>query len=129
MREEAEPTNLINGKTNRRGALRRMLSVGVFTTVGAGLAELAAVSSARAATTQLPITMVLNALPPDASPTLREAIQSGCCTTYTVDEFHCGSGGCGAGWCCYHVVSVNCGINEVVCINVGCNTGNFSTGC
>ena len=40
---------------------------------------------------------VLQALPPEASPALREAIESGCCIHYTVAEGMCGSGGCGTG--------------------------------
>jgi hypothetical protein len=72
---------------------------------------------------------VLQALPPEASPALREALQSGCCIHYTVSEGDCGSGGCGAGWCCYHAVSTGCGINEYTCVHVPCSTGNFSSGC
>jgi hypothetical protein len=112
--------------------LRRAWSAGIFATAGIGLAELVGAGGARAATpetNQLPATMILNALPTDAPTALIDAIEAGCCTTYTRDENHCGSGGCGTGWCCYHVVSTACDINEVICINVSCAEGNFTTGC
>jgi hypothetical protein len=116
----------------RRDMLRGMLSVGLVTTAGTGLSGLFAAPGARAATTQLPqlpANLILNALPADAPSALVTAIQNGCCTTYTLDEHHCGSGSCPSGYCCYHVVSTGCGINEVVCIEVGCDTGDFTTGC
>ncbi|HEX3617105.1 MAG TPA: hypothetical protein VHU61_11240 [Solirubrobacteraceae bacterium] len=72
---------------------------------------------------------VLKVLPSEASPALREALRSGCCTHYTVSEGDCRAGGCGTGNCCYHVVSTACGINEYTCVGVPCDTGNFSTGC
>lgn len=112
--------------------LRRAWSAGIFATAGIGLAELVGAGGARAATpetNQLPATMILNALPTDAPTALIDAIEAGCCTTYTRDENHCGLGGCGTGWCCYHVVSTACDINEVICINVSCAEGNFTTGC
>jgi hypothetical protein len=95
------------------------------------MSELVASSSARAATSQLPqlpATMILNGLPPDAPQALIDAIEDGCCITYTRDEGQCG-GPCGTGWCCYHVVSSGCDINEVICVNVSCAEGNFTTGC
>ena len=72
---------------------------------------------------------VLGALPSDAPPELRAAIESGCCTYYTVAEGMCVEGGCGSGRCCYHVVSAACGINAYQCIAYPCSHGNFSTGC
>jgi hypothetical protein len=118
--------------TTRRDALRRMFSAGIVTTAGAGLSELLVPVGARAASpqmTQLPATMVLNALPADASPDVSAAIEAGCCITYTRDEHHCGSGSCPTGSCCYHVVSTGCGLNEVICVEVSCAEGNFTTGC
>lgn len=132
MTDRAKPDIWSSEKPTRRDMLRRAWSAGIVATAGAGLSELVGVGSARAATqptTQLPATMILNALPPDAPTALIDAIEAGCCTTYTRDENHCGSGGCGAGWCCYHVVSTACDINEVICINVSCAEGNFTTGC
>ena len=120
------------GEPTRRDLFRRAWSAGILATAGTGLFELVGAGRARAATSQtnqLPATMILNALPADAPTGLIEAIEAGCCTTYTRDENNCGSGGCGTGWCCYHVVSTACGINEVVCINVSCAEGNFTTGC
>jgi hypothetical protein len=127
--------NLSDGtseKPTRRDMLRRVWLAGVFATAGAGVSELLGTGSARAAaaqTTQLPATMILNALPTNAPPAIRAAIDAGCCVTYTLDEHHCGSGSCPSGYCCYHVVSTDCGLDEVACIEVGCSTGNFSTGC
>lgn len=72
---------------------------------------------------------VLKALPHDASQALRDALQATCCIHYTVSEGDCVAGGCGTGKCCYHVVSTNCGIDEYVCLDYPCDTGNFSTGC
>ena len=46
---------------------------------------------------QLAVEEVLAALPPGASPALRKAIESGCCTHYTVAEGKCVAGGCGEG--------------------------------
>jgi hypothetical protein len=71
----------------------------------------------------------LKVLPPLASQALREAIQSGCCIHYTVAEGECQAGGCGNGRCCYHVVSTACSINEYMCLDLPCSTGNFSIGC
>jgi hypothetical protein len=125
--------SLIGGEEpTRRDMLRRMLSAGVLATASAGMSGLFLAPGARADTSplpQLPASVVLNALPPDAPPALVAALEDGCCITYTLDEHHCGSGSCPSGYCCYHVVSTDCGINEVVCIEVGCDTGNFSTGC
>jgi hypothetical protein len=78
---------------------------------------------------QLAVEEVLAALPPGASPALRKAIESGCCTHYTVAEGKCVAGGCGAGRCCYHIVSADCGINTYECLGYPCSKGNFSTGC
>jgi hypothetical protein len=72
---------------------------------------------------------LLQALPPEASPALREAIESGCCIHYTVAEGMCGAGGCGTGSCCYHAVSTGCSINQYECLPYPCSKGNFSTGC
>lgn len=116
----------------RRDMLRRLLSAGLLTTASAGISGLFAAPGARADTTrlpQLPASLVLKALPADAPPALVAAIEAGCCITYTLDEHNCGSGSCPSGYCCYHVVSTDCGINEVTCIEVGCDTGDFSTGC
>lgn len=131
MADRARPAEASNVRPTRRDMLRRAWSAGIFATAGAGLSELVGAGSARAATptNQLPSTMILNALPPDAPAALRQAIEAQCCTTYTRDEGNCGSGGCGSGWCCYHVVSTACDIDEVVCINVSCAEGNFTTGC
>jgi hypothetical protein len=118
-------------RATRREVLRRLGSAGVLATATAGLSELFGSSSARAATTQLPqlpATLVLNALPPDAPTGLAAAIESQCCITYTRDEGHCGSP-CPSGYCCYHVVSTGCGLDEVTCIEVSCAEGNFTTGC
>ncbi len=118
-------------RATRRALLMRIGSAGALATVGAGLAELVGSGSARAATTQLPqlpATMVLNALPPDAPAVMRTAIEDQCCITYTRDEGHCGSG-CPSGSCCYHVVSKSCGLNEIACVEVSCAEGNFTTGC
>lgn len=71
----------------------------------------------------------LSALAPDVSPALREAIASGCCTYFYVAEGMCGTGGCGSGKCCYHVVSPACGIDKYECLNYSCSKGDFSTGC
>lgn len=76
----------------RRDMLRRALSAGVFATAGAGVSALFGASSAGAettTTTQLPATMILRALPADASPALIQAIEDGCCIHYTRDENHC----------------------------------------
>lgn len=119
-------------KPTRRDMLRRAWSAGILATAGAGLSELVGAGTARAATPQLPqlpVTLILNALPADAPSALRDAIDAGCCTTYTLDEHHCGSNNCPSGYCCYHVVSTGCGINEVVCLEVSCSEGDFSTGC
>jgi hypothetical protein len=118
--------------TTRREALRRFLSVGVAATAAAGLGELLTSPLARAdqaPTAQVAVADVLAALPPDASPQLIAAIQSSCCTHYTVAQFHCGSGGCGSGFCCYHIVSTACGIDTYACLNYPCSHGNFSSGC
>ena len=72
---------------------------------------------------------VLAALPAEAAPELRAAIQSGCCTHYYVAEGQCVAGGCGSGRCCYHVVSTACGIDRYECLDFPCSKGNFSTGC
>lgn len=122
----------VRERTTRRDALRRIFSAGIVTTAGAGLSELLVPSGARAASPQLPqlpATMVLNALPADASPSVAAAIEAGCCITYTRDENHCGSGSCPSGSCCYHIVSSNCGLNEIACVTVTCAEGNFTTGC
>jgi hypothetical protein len=116
----------------RRDMLRGLLSAGLLTTAVAGISALFAGPDARAGTTrlpQLPASVVLKALPADAPPALVAAIEDGCCITYTLDEHNCGSGSCPSGYCCYHVVSTDCGINEVTCIEVGCDMGDFSTGC
>lgn len=112
----------------RREVLRRMFSTGVAATAGAGLSGLLAAPRAGAATTQLPATMILNALPPDAPPSVVAAIQAGCCITYIRDENHCGAP-CGTGYCCYHLTSTSCGLNEITCVQVSCAEGNFTTGC
>jgi len=119
-------------RATRRDMLRRFFSTGVLATVGIGASELVGASQARASTsasTNLPATMILNALPADVSPSLVAAIEAGCCITYTRDEGNCGSGGCGSGRCCYHVVSTACGTDQVMCIDVSCAEGNFTTGC
>jgi hypothetical protein len=118
----------ISDVRTRREMLRGMFSTGLMATMGAGATGLLAAPSARSATTQLPATMILNALPADAPANLVAAIEAGCCTTYTRDEGHC-NGSCGTGYCCYHVVSTNCGIDDVACIQVSCAEGNFTTGC
>ncbi|HEY2592946.1 MAG TPA: hypothetical protein VGK33_03500 [Chloroflexota bacterium] len=79
--------------------------------------------------TQLTVEEALGALPSEASPGLRAAIKSGCCTHYTVAEGKCVAGGCGAGRCCYHIVSPACGIDTYECLGYPCSKGNFSTGC
>jgi hypothetical protein len=115
----------------RRDALRRFLSVGVVATAAAGFSELLSSPLARAdqmPTRQAAVADVLAALPPDASPELIAAIQLSCCTHFTVAEFRCGSGGCGTGWCCYHVVD-SCGGDYHTCLNYPCSHGNFSIGC
>lgn len=124
------PASSSDGPT-RRDVLRRAGSAGVLATAGAGLAELFGSHLARADTAptlRLPATMILNALPPDAPANLRTAIEDGCCITYTRDEGACNPA-CGSGFCCYHVVSKDCGIDEITCIEVSCAEGNFSTGC
>lgn len=118
--------------STRRDMLRRVLSAGVFATAGAGISELLGTASAHAATTtttRLPATMILKALPADAAPALVQAIEDGCCITYTRDEHHCTPDPCPTGSCCYHVVSTDCGINETVCVDVSCAEGNYTTGC
>lgn len=72
---------------------------------------------------------VLTALPAEASPKLRAAIQSGCCIHYYVAEGQCVAGGCGSGRCCYHIVSTACHIDEYQCLSYPCSKGNFSSGC
>jgi hypothetical protein len=122
----------VRERTTRRDALRRIFSAGIVTTAGAGLSELLLPAGSRAATPQLPqlpATMILNALPADISPNLANAIEAGCCITYTRDEHHCGSSNCPTGECCYHIVSNNCGIDEIACVAVSCAEGNFTTGC
>jgi hypothetical protein len=113
----------------RRDVLRRFGSVGLLASASAGVGELLGSPPARAATTQLPATMVLNALQADASPEIAQAIEAGCCLHYTRAEGQCGSGGCGNGSCCYHVTSTQCAIDETVCVKVSCAEGNFTTGC
>ena len=71
---------------------------------------------------------VLAALPADAPAELRAAIRSNCCVHYYVSEGNCVSGGCGPGWCCYHIVS-SCGPNYYSCLQHPCSYGNFSVGC
>jgi len=73
--------------------------------------------------------MILNALPADAPAALVAAINAGCCITYTLDEHHCGSQSCPSGYCCYHVTSPGCNLDEIVCIEVSCAEGDFTTGC
>lgn len=120
------------GGSTRRDALSRFGTAGVLATVGAGLSEVVRAGSARAATAtplRLPATMVLNALPAGEQ-TVRAAIEAGCCLTYTRDEGHCGSGGCGTGACCYHVTgSGSCSVDTILCVDVACAEGNFTTGC
>jgi hypothetical protein len=124
----------VDALRNRRDVLRGVASIGAVATVLAGASELLGAQSARAAAgsatsaTQLPATMVLNALPPDAQ-AIRAAIEAGCCVTYTRDEGHCGAGGCGTGECCYHVTSPACALDQVKCVAVSCAEGNFTTGC
>jgi hypothetical protein len=121
-----------NHGLTRRGVLRRFLSAGLFTTAGVGLTQLITPASSRAATSELPrlpSTMVLNALPSDAPAGLREAIEAGCCITYTLDEHHCGNSSCPSGECCYHIQSTDCGLDYVTCLAVSCAEGDFSTGC
>jgi hypothetical protein len=77
---------------------------------------------------QLSAEEVLGALGPEASPALRSALESNCCTHYTVAEGMCG-GDCGTGRCCYHVVSTDCDINVYECVGFPCSHGNYSTGC
>jgi hypothetical protein len=115
----------------RRGVLRKFLSAGIVTTAGAGIAEMFTPTVARADTQlpRLPATMILNALPPNAPAGLQEAIEAGCCITYTLDEHHCGSNSCPSGECCYHIQSTNCGLDYVTCLGVSCAEGDFSTGC
>jgi hypothetical protein len=72
---------------------------------------------------------VVKALPESAPQALRDALLANCCTHYTVAEGECGTGGCGSGSCCYHIVSTECSINKYSCVGVPCSTGNFSTGC
>jgi hypothetical protein len=72
---------------------------------------------------------VLTALPSEAPPELRAAIKSGCCTHYTVAEGQCIPGGCGAGRCCYHIVSAACAIDQYQCLTFPCSKGNFSLNC
>ncbi len=118
--------------STRREMLRRTVSAGVVATAGAGLAELFGAAPARAltpATTRLPATMILNALPTDAPAALVQAIENGCCIQYTRDENHCSPDPCPSGQCCYHIVSTGCDLNETICIDVSCAEGNFSTGC
>lgn len=118
------------GRT-RRDVLKRMMSTGLVATIGAGLADLTGVTTAHAAESELPNipgSMVLNSLSDDASAALKQAIASGCCIKYTRDEGHC-SPKCGSGWCCYHVTSSGCGLNEIECVNVSCAEGNFTSGC
>jgi hypothetical protein len=124
-----ESVSLDDGRT-RRDVLRGGSRLGILATAGAGLAELLSPTRAGADTQlpQLPATMILNALPPDAPPDIRAAIEAGCCIHYTRDVGHCGSG-CPSGSCCYRVVSTGCGINEVTCVEVSCAEGNFTTGC
>jgi hypothetical protein len=119
-------------QSTRRDILRRFASASVITTAGAGITQLFGISAAKASTTQspqLPATMILNALPANAPPTLAAAIEAGCCITYTRDEHACGSSSCPSGYCCYHVTSTDCNINETVCVEVSCAEGNFTTGC
>jgi hypothetical protein len=121
-----------SGQSSRREVFRRCGLAGITGLIGAGLAELVGAVPVRAASSvqQLPATMVLNALPPGEQ-TVRAAIEAGCCLTYTRDEDRCGSGGCGSGACCYHVTgSGSCsGTNEIICVDVSCAEGNFTTGC
>jgi hypothetical protein len=113
----------------RREVLRGMFSTGLVATAGAGVSGLLGAPAARAAGMQMPATMILNGLPPDAPSNLAAAIEAGCCVTYTRDEDHCSSGPCPSGYCCYHVVSSGCGVDIVTCIEVSCAEGNFTTGC
>lgn len=120
-----------DARPTRRGALRRFFAAGVFATAGAGVLELLGQSTARASEVpvqRLPAELVLKALPADVPAELVAAIESGCCTYYYRDEWHCG-GPCPTGSCCYHIVSYNCGIDIVACVEVNCSTGDFSTGC
>jgi len=131
---EQQPGSYVG--STRRDTLRRLGSLGAFATIGAGLADLLGTAAARADSTttptnQLPATMVLNALPPGEQ-VVRAAIEATCCLTYTRDEGQCGSGGCGTGACCYHVTGSgggSCNVNEIICVDVSCAEGNFTTGC
>lgn len=114
---------------SRRDMLRGGGRMGVLASIGVGLGELVGAGRAGAATPvpQLPATMVLNALPPGAPPSIAAAIEAGCCVHYTRDEGHCG--GCPSGSCCYHITSSGCGLDEITCVAVSCAEGNFTTGC
>jgi hypothetical protein len=132
MRNSTRREPAVNEPTSRREMLRRIFSAGVISTGAAGMAELLGVPAARAATpqlTNLPATMILNALPADGPPSIAAAIEAGCCITYTLDEHECGSEHCPSGSCCYHVTSPACNIDEVECVAVSCAEGNFTTGC
>jgi hypothetical protein len=132
MRDSTKREPAVNEPRSRRKLLRRIFSGGVVSTGTAGVAELVGVPAARAATPQLPrlpATMILKALPADASPSIAAAIEAGCCITYTLDEHACGSEHCPSGYCCYQITSPACGIDEVQCVEVSCAEGDFTTGC
>lgn len=115
--------------STRRQALRRFWLTGVLATASTGLSELLMVPSASAATVegvQLPVSIVLDALPPDAPVGLREAVASGCCLKYTRTEGEC-SPACGTGHCCYTISG--CYDAGPLCISVPCSRGDFTSGC
>jgi hypothetical protein len=105
--------------------------MGLLSTAVARVSKLRRSSAAPGANalSSVPIEEVLAALPPDAPAELVQAIQSGgCCIHYYVAESSCGSGGCGTGRSCYHIVS-SCGPDYYSCLDYPCSKGNFSTGC
>lgn len=84
-------------RATRRTMLRRMGSVGLAATIGAGLSEMLGIGSARAATAQK------------------------CCTFCNRDEFACGGTHCPPGYCCFKCPP--CGVygGFTSCLHVSCD--------
>lgn len=115
---QTSDTTSSDGRTSRRAMLRRMGSVGLLATAGAGLSSLLGASAASA-----------QGLPNNGSvvPGLL-AVNNGpdcnACISCKRDEFTCGPGRCSRG-CCYHCQG--CGHDYHACYDVGCEVLHFDT--